>query len=74
MHQSFVTTRGWAGDSGANVRGSDLFNSLAVPGKAGLVILRKYTSAMTLSNSRSPQCRTFGRTVMDEKSRGSAYK
>ena len=38
MHQSFVTTgphhlRGWAGDSGANVRGSDLLSSPAVPGK-----------------------------------------
>ena len=25
--------KGWAGDSGANVRGSDLFSSPAVPGK-----------------------------------------
>ena len=41
MHQSFVTTaprtyphiRGWAEDSRANVRGSDLFSSPAVPGK-----------------------------------------
>ena len=37
MHQSFVTTvphlEGWAGDSGANVRGIDYFSSPAVPGK-----------------------------------------
>ena len=36
MHQSFVTTapylRGWAEDSGANMRGSDLSSSTAVPG------------------------------------------
>ena len=37
MHQSFVTTaphlREWAGDSMANVWGSDLSSSPAVPGK-----------------------------------------
>ena len=79
MQQSFVTTapspdnlRGWAGDSGANVWGSDL---LSYPASARLMILQKYTlveftiiksGAMTLS--RSPQCRAFSRAVLDEKS------
>ena len=71
MHQSLVTTApllGWAGDSGANVQGSDLFE---FPGSAGPVILRKYTpveftiiKSRAMTHSRSPQCRA----VMDEKS------
>ena len=74
MHQSFVATaphlRGWAEDSGANVRGSDLLSSPAVPGK-GLAcdISQVYpieftiikSGAMTLS--RSPQCRAFRITL-----------
>ena len=47
MHQSFVTTAptygGWSGDSGANMRDSDILSSPAVRVSAGLVILRKYT-------------------------------
>ena len=48
MHQSFVTTaprhlRGWAGDSGAYVGGSDLRVPPQCWVSAGLVILRKYT-------------------------------
>ena len=79
MHQSFVATapflRGWAGDSGANVRGSDLLSFPQCLISAGLVILCKYipiefsiikSGAITLS--RSPQCRAFSRAVMDEKS------
>ena len=71
----YLTLRGWAGDSGANVWGNDLLSSLQYRVNAGLVILRKYTPvkftmiksrAMTLS--RSPQCRAFSRAVMDEKS------
>ena len=57
------------------MQGNDLLSSPAIPGSAELVILHKYTSmeftliksrAMTLS--RSQQCRTFSRAVMDEKS------
>ena len=84
MHQSFVTPdprppppnlRGWAGDSGANVRGNDLLRYPTVPSKCRTCDIAqiypvKFTlmksRAMTLS--RSPQCRAFSRAVMDEKS------
>ena len=86
IHCPTPRLRGWAGDSGANVQGSDLFSYPAVPGSAGLVILRENTPvkftiiksrAMTLS--RSPQCRAFSRALMDERwggggGGGSGYK
>ena len=74
MHQPFIATadppphlRGWAGDSRANVRGSDLLSSPTVPGKCQackFIIIK--SGAMTLS--RFPQCRAFSRALMDEKS------
>ena len=82
MHESFVTPapphlhlRGWAGDSGANVRGNDLLSSPAVPGKCRACdIAQIYPVKFTLIKSRavtlsrSPQYRAFSRAVMDEKS------
>ena len=80
MHQSFVTTVphlwAWAGDSRANMRGSDLLSSPTVPGKCWVVILCKCTpmefiiiiKSRAMSLSRSPQCGAFSRAGMDEKS------
>ena len=85
MHQSFVTTatlppphthlRGWAGESGANVRGSDLFSSPSVSGMCRASDLMQIypmectvTKSRAMTLSKSPQCRAFSWAVMDEKS------
>ena len=55
-------------------------SSPAVPGKSGLVKLRKCApvkftliKCRVLTLSRSPQCRAFSRAVMDEKSLSSLF-
>ena len=57
MHQSFVDTashlRGWAEDSGADVRGNDLLSAPAVPGKLNnilqlFIIIQKYVIMILL--------------------------
>ena len=81
VHQSFVTTappphlRGFAGDSRANVWGSDFLSSLAVPRKCRACdIMQIYPRGIydykeqVMSLSRSPQCKAYSRAVMDEKS------
>ena len=70
MHQSFVTTAplptthlwGWAGDSGANVWGSDLLSSQAVPGKCDITQIYYKRAGLWLSAG------PFTRALMDEKS------
>ena len=64
--------QGWAGDSGANVQGSDLLSSPAVPGKYWVSDITQiyYSNLMEwagLTLSRSMQRRAFSRAVMDEK-------
>ena len=64
--------RGWAGYSGANVRGSDFLSTPQCRVSAGLVILFKYTpvefiiiiTSRPMTLRRSPHCRA----LMDEKS------
>ena len=68
------------GDSGANVRGSDLLSS---PPQcrinAGLVMLHKYTPmefSVLKSRAMTPQvplCRAFSRAVVDENSLSSLF-
>ena len=76
MHQSFVATAsphvwGWAGDSGANMWGSDLLSSPTVPGKClACDITQKYGIYCYKEqgyDSQFPQGRAFSRAVMDEK-------
>ena len=67
--------QGWAGDSGANLCGSDLFSCLAVPYKCRAsdvmqiypcgIYFYKEQSYMTIS--RSPECWAFSRALMAEK-------
>ena len=66
--------RGWVVDSGANVRGSDLFSSLAVSGMClASDLMQIYPMEFTITKSRamtlsrSPQCRALSWAVMDEK-------
>ena len=69
---------GRVGDSGTDVRGSDLLSSPAVPDTCRTCtsdITQNYIpvefiiiKSRTMTLSRSPQCRAFSRAVMDEKS------